>query len=132
MHNDTPVFIYFYLHHQKQTFLLNSFFLFRKISIISIPLYTFTEEEEKAVQNALLSSCKVLEEARCLKSEGEANLMMASTLLSNHGKAEVDISKLPGGIQDAWVVLSETTQPAGSKTELPCLSCLEKKEYNDM
>lgn len=37
--------------------------------------------------------------------------MMASTLLSNHEKADVDISNLPGGIQDAWVVLSETTKP---------------------
>ena len=41
--------------------------------------------------------------------------MMASSLLANHGKADVDISNLPGGVQDAWSVLSETTQPAGSK-----------------
>jgi len=40
--------------------------------------------------------------------------MMASTLLANHGKVDVDISNLPGGIQDAWIVLSETTQPVGS------------------
>ena len=76
-------------------------------------LQTFTEEEEIAVQDALLSSCKILEEARCLKSEREANLMMASSLLANNGKADVDVSNLPGGIKDAWVVLSETTtQPS--------------------
>lgn len=80
------------------------------------PPVTFTEEEEILVQDALLSSCKVLEEARCLKSEREANLMMTSTLLANHGKAEVDISNLPGGIQDAWAVLSETCQPAGNSS----------------
>eukprot|EP00531_Pseudo-nitzschia_arenysensis_P009250 CAMPEP_0116132464 /NCGR_PEP_ID=MMETSP0329-20121206/9561_1 /TAXON_ID=697910 /ORGANISM="Pseudo-nitzschia arenysensis, Strain B593" /LENGTH=729 /DNA_ID=CAMNT_0003626979 /DNA_START=75 /DNA_END=2264 /DNA_ORIENTATION=- len=75
------------------------------------PAVTFTEKEEGTVQDALLSSCKILEEARCLKSEKEANLMMASTLLSNHEKADVDISNFPGGIQDAWLVLSETTKP---------------------
>eukprot|EP00536_Pseudo-nitzschia_multiseries_P001782 jgi/Psemu1/63339/estExt_Genemark1.C_230015 len=77
------------------------------------PAVIFTEEEEAAVQNALLSSCKILEEARCLKSEREANLMMASSLLSNNGKADVDVSNLPGGIRDAWVALSDSTQPPG-------------------
>ena len=37
--------------------------------------------------------------------------MMASALLANHEKVEIDISNLPGGIQDAWVVLSDTTLP---------------------
>jgi len=80
------------------------------------PIVTFSEEEEAAVQNALVFSCKILEEARCLKSEREANLMMASSLLSNNGKADVDISNLPGGIQDAWVVLSDITQPTGGSS----------------
>lgn len=35
--------------------------------------------------------------------------MMASSILANNGTAEVDVSNLPGGIQDAWVVLSDAT-----------------------
>lgn len=40
--------------------------------------------------------------------------MLAHSLLSNHEKAEIDISNLPGGIQDAWMVLSETTKGPNS------------------
>jgi len=40
---------------------------------------------------------------------------MASTLMANQGKAEVDISNLPGGIQDACILLSATTNPTMKK-----------------
>lgn len=40
--------------------------------------------------------------------------MMASSLLSHNGAADVDVSDLPGGVRDAWAVLSETTQPQGA------------------
>jgi splicing factor 3A subunit 3 len=36
--------------------------------------------------------------------------MMATSMLTNHGKPEVDVSELPGGIQDAWAFLSEASQ----------------------
>ncbi len=52
--------------------------------------------------------------------------MMASTLLSNHEKADVDISNLPGGIQDAWIVLSETTQKGSSNTSNATISLQDK------
>lgn len=36
--------------------------------------------------------------------------MMASALLGHGGEPEVDVSSYPGGVQDAWVVLSEATK----------------------
>lgn len=41
---------------------------------------------------------------------------MASSVLSHGGESEVDITHLPGGVQDAWMVMSEasTTPMAGS------------------
>jgi hypothetical protein len=76
----------------------------------------FSEEEEQATHNALLTACKLLEEARCLESEREANILMATTMLANHGNNSVDVSKLPGGLQDAWALLSEASQRGLSTT----------------
>jgi splicing factor 3A subunit 3 len=76
----------------------------------------FSPEEEQAVQDALLTSCKLLEEARCIESEREANLMMATSMLAHHGQADVDVSNLPGGVQDAWALLSEASQRGISTT----------------
>lgn len=53
-----------------------------------------------------------------MKSEREANLMLASSMLANSGKADIDVSNLPGGIQDAWAVLSETTSTDASKNPI--------------
>lgn len=50
-----------------------------------------------------------MEEGRCLESEREANLLLGTSLLKNMGEAEVDVTNFPGGIQDAWGVLSERT-----------------------
>lgn len=84
---------------------------------ILLPLFQlFTEEEEQATKDALLTICKVLEEARCLESEREANLLMATTMLSNNGAAMVNVSSLPGGVQDAWALLSEASQRGLSST----------------
>jgi splicing factor 3A subunit 3 len=71
----------------------------------------------------------VLESARCLESEREANLLMASSILSHGGEPEVDVTNLPGGVQDAWIVMSESsaapsatskaaTIPDGSKEDV--------------
>jgi splicing factor 3A subunit 3 len=57
-----------------------------------------------------LTGSKVLEQARCLESEREANLLLASSVLAHGGEPEVDVSRLPGGVQDAWTVVSEATQ----------------------
>ena len=82
-------------------------------------LYTqpVSEETEASVKDALLTASKVLEQARCLESEREANILMASSLLSNENSSTVDVSTLPGGVQDAWSVLA--TKPDGDPASLP-------------
>lgn len=66
-------------------------------------------ETEALLRDALRTGCKVLESARCVESEREANLMMASSILGHGGEPEVDVTNLPGGVQDAWAVLSESS-----------------------
>jgi splicing factor 3A subunit 3 len=54
-----------------------------------------------------------LEEARCLEVELEASLLLASSLLGHPpGESSTDASSLPGGVQDAWAVLSEASSKA--------------------
>mmetsp|Transcript_21404 Transcript_21404/g.24499 ORF Transcript_21404/g.24499 Transcript_21404/m.24499 type:complete len:711 (-) Transcript_21404:209-2341(-) len=99
-------------------------------SLHSHPVVAFTTKEESAIQDALLTSCKVLEEARCLKSEREANLMMASSMLANNGKADVDVSNMPGGIQDAWIILSEVTS-TDSTIKTPVINLPQQQQQDN-
>lgn len=92
-----------------------------------------------AVRESLRAACHILEEARSLESEREANLLMSTSLLkhdvlnrgsaddkkmaaasknnnssaSSNNNATVDVSALPGGIQDAWIVFSEASHMLG-------------------
>ena len=50
-----------------------------------------------------------LEAARCFESEREASLLMATSILGHGGEPEVDITSLPGGVQDAWMIMAETS-----------------------
>ena len=51
-----------------------------------------------------------MEAARCFESEREASLLMATSILGHGGEPEVDISTLPGGVQDAWMIMAETSK----------------------
>jgi hypothetical protein len=42
--------------------------------------------------------------------------MIATSMLSNYGNVSVDVSALPGGVQDAWALLSEASQRGLSTT----------------
>lgn len=62
------------------------------------------------LEETLNAATNVLEEARCLEVEHEASLLLASSLLSHPpGEESMDASSLPGGVQDAWAVLSEAS-----------------------
>lgn len=69
------------------------------------------------MREALRTGCKALESARCLESEREANLLLASTILSQGGAPQVDVTDMPGGVQDAWMVLSEASTAPVSASE---------------
>lgn len=58
----------------------------------------------------LNAATNALEDARCLEVEHEASLLLASSLLSHPpDQGSIDASSLPGGVQDAWAVLSEAS-----------------------
>lgn len=76
-------------------------------------------ETESLVRDALRTGCNILEAARCLESEREANSLMASSILGHGGEPQVDVTNLPGGIQDAWMVMSETSTAPSSIVETP-------------
>jgi splicing factor 3A subunit 3 len=84
-------------------------------------------ETKAAVQDALLTGCKILEQARCLETEREANRLMAASLLAHGGVPEVDVTALPGGIQDAWVILSENGTKSTTTTATTIAADPEKE-----
>jgi splicing factor 3A subunit 3 len=96
-------------------------------------LQMYTKEQEESVGAALLAACDILEKARCLESEKEANLYMASTMLQYPPVAEatLDISDYPGGIQDAWTVISEASHP-NSNTPVNPMDAVTKKETTEL
>ena len=58
----------------------------------------------------LNAATNALEEARCLEVEHEASLLLASSLLSHPpGEDSIETFSLPGGVQDAWAVISEAS-----------------------
>jgi splicing factor 3A subunit 3 len=88
------------------------------------------------VKEALLTTTKVLEQARCLESEREANMLLASSLLRHHhhgsGEPEVDVSNLPGGVQDAWAVLSEASSQQKAQKSPALLLLKSEKEQTHL
>ena len=79
-------------------------------------MQNISPETRASVQEALLTGCKLLEQARCLETEREANQLMAASLLEHGGVPEVDVSSLPGGVQDGWNMLSENGMKSSSQT----------------
>jgi len=68
-----------------------------------------TSEEREALETAV----GILEKARCLETEMEATALMASSLLkyspANHNEFSANVSDLPGGVRDAWAVVSDAS-----------------------
>ena len=94
----------------------------------------YTKEQEESVGAALLAACDILEKGRCLESEQEANLYMASTMLQYPPVAEatLDASDYPGGIQDAWTVISEASHPASSQNNNNPMDAVTKKDVTEL
>lgn len=89
-------------------------------------------EQEASFKDALLTAANMMEKARCLESEHEASMLMASSMLQ-HPPVEptLDVTTLPGGVQDAWTVLSEATK-TGKTPASALIDSLVKKEATDL
>lgn len=66
------------------------------------------EKADPDLSNHVLIACRLLEEQRCIMAELEACQLFCSSLLSHPPGSTVDASDLPGAIQDAWSVVSDT------------------------
>jgi splicing factor 3A subunit 3 len=77
-------------------------------------------KSDPELKETLNAATKSLEEARCLEAELEASLLLASSLLGHPpGESTIDASSLPGGVQDAWAVLSEASSKPDETAATP-------------
>jgi len=93
---------------------------------------TVDPETEASIRGALQTSAQLIEQARALGTEREANHLLASSLLLHADEPEVDISKYPGGVQDAWVVLSEASKQQSSQKQTIDLYAATEKEQEKL
>lgn len=72
------------------------------------PIPVASSEEREALGAAVAT----LEKGRCLETEMEATGMMAASLLRHapaNSEVAVDVSSLPGGVRDAWMIVSDAS-----------------------